>query len=121
MIELFVKNKQTFEWMSIQGKDKNHHNQKMSLMYATGTLQDKLQHDIGYNLKKVTKPENRCYKDYLINIKKDGKFIVMLKLTDGQYSHVVGVDCDMGKIYDCMEEYALDLNADNFDFCGGTE
>ena len=44
----------------------------------------------------------------------------MLKLTDGQYSHVVGVDCDIGKIFDCMEEYALDLQSDNFDFCGGT-
>ena len=24
-------------------------------------------------------------------------------------------------IYDCMEDYALELHSDNFDFCGGTE
>ena len=121
MIDLFVKNKQKFEWMSIKRNKQNLHQQKISLMYATETLSEKLQRDIGYNLKSVSKPENRCYKDYLINNKNGGKFIVMLKLTDGQYSHVVGVDCDMGKIYDCMEDYALDLNASNFDFCGGTE
>ena len=36
----------------------------------------------------------------------------MLKLTDGQYSHVVGVDCELDKIYDCMEDYALELHSD---------
>ena len=122
MIDLFLKNKQKFEWMSIKGnkmKD-DHHSHEMSIIYGTETLQEKLQRDIGYHLKKVPKPENRCYKDYLINDRDNGKFIVMLKLTDGQYSHVVGVDCDIGKIFDCMEEYALDLQSDNFDFCGGT-
>ena len=123
MIDLFLQNKQKFEWMSIKGnKSKgDHHSHKMSLMYGTETLQEKLQRDVGYSLKKVSKPANRCYKNYLIHDNKKGKFIVMLKLTDGQYSHVVGVDCELGKIYDCMEDYALELHSDNFDFCGGTE
>ena len=120
MIDLFVKNKQKFEWMNIKKNNKNKQHKKMSIIYATETLQEKLQRDVGYNLKSVPKPKGGCYKNQLINDKKHGKFIVMLKLTDGQYSHVVGVDCDLGKIFDCMEDYALDLTTENFDFCGGT-
>lgn len=104
-----------------QTTKKNKANVNISLKYASESLQEKLQRDVGYVLKSVPKPVNGCYKEWLININKKGKYVVMLKMSDGEYSHVVGVDCDKNLIYDCMEKYALELNSDNFDFCGGME
>ena len=121
MIDLFLKDKVKFEWMNIKTQKKNKANVNISLKYASESLQEKLQRDVGYALKSVQKPVNGCYKEWLINTNIHGKYVVMLKMGDGEYSHVVGVDCDKNLIYDCMEKYALELNSDNFDFCGGKE
>ena len=120
MIQMFRKDKQKFEWMRIKSKKKDKYDEMSSIICPPESLQEKLQRDVGYVLKSIPKPNNGCYKNKLLNDCHEGKYIVMLKLTDGQYSHVVGVDCDEKKIYDCMEDYGLELTSDNFDFCGGT-
>ena len=72
MIDLFLKNEQKFEWMRIKGnkmKD-DHHSHEMSIIYGTETLQEKLQRDIGYYLKKVLVTISKKYLNQKIDVTK---------------------------------------------------
>ena len=89
-------------------------------MGNTITLQDFLQKDkrIPYQLKRVKK-DSKLFKDYVLNPITFGNFLCQLGTRTGQCTHVVGIDTTNNKIYDCLENYILDLNISNLNHCCG--
>ena len=47
--------------------------------------------------------------------------MVILKDTNGNRSHAVGIDVGKQLIYDCMEDKSLVLNVDNLSICCGSD
>ena len=46
-----------------------------------------------------------------------GQYICQLCTKAGSESHVIGIDCDDNRIYDCMEKFVLHLTKENIDYC----
>ena len=84
------------------------------------TLCLKLQQDIGYDIRQVKMEGNQhCYMKQLMNIEREGKYVVELKYSNRPQTHVVGIDCDSGLIWDLSEFYALELTKKNLNYCAG--
>ena len=122
MIDLFHKDKFSFEWMEIMPPKKKTWD-KIGYKRGTDTLLLKLQKDIGYNILKTPNhdPKHKCYKGQLLDTNSTGKYIVRLSIVGGLDIHVVGIDCDNRLIWDCAEEYALELTYDNLNLCAGKD
>ena len=69
-------------------------------------------------MKKVKK-DNKFFKDFVLDPNTFGLFLCQLETRTGQSTHVVGIDATNNKIYDCLEDYVLDLNGSNLDHCCG--
>ena len=57
--------------------------------------------------------------DYLLAKETKGMYICQLRSLAMTSKHVVGVDCDNGWIYDCMEIEKLPLSLESFNYCCG--
>ena len=55
--------------------------------------------------------------DLILIEKDDGLFVAILKDTDVNRSHAVGIDVGKQVIYDCMEEKVFVLNKDSLYIC----
>ena len=84
------------------------------------TLRLKLQRDIGYDVLRVKMEGNQhCYMKQLMDIDREGKYVVELKYSNRPQTHVVGIDCDNGLIWDSSEFHALELTKKNLNYCAG--
>ena len=54
-----------------------------------------------------------------MNEMKEGLVISILEDDCDNKSHTVGINVGLRKIYDCMEDYILDLHIDNLSKCCG--
>ena len=50
---------------------------------------------------------------------KHGYYICLLSTAFGQKTHIVGIDCYKGEIYNCMENNMLKLSLDTLNYCAG--
>jgi hypothetical protein len=57
--------------------------------------------------------------DYLLDTNTTGLYVCMLQMRIGIKTHVIGIDCYKKTIFDCMEDYSLCLNKENYDYCCG--
>eukprot|EP01047_Picozoa_sp_COSAG01_P035524 COSAG01_NODE_2733_length_7167_cov_48.846067_5_plen_330_part_00 len=80
----------------------------------------------GVQTAKIKKPIGELYRA-LLNRGENGKymggegglFVASPETHEGCAGHMVGIDADKGLIYDCAEEFALPLTAENLDRCSG--
>ena len=121
MIWYFNKDQTKFEWMYIRDpKDEDEKN----LMIKNGkeSLTKKLQRDIGYDIKPPPKDYNKhCYLEQLLYHTDEGYYLCNLEFDNGSDTHYVGIDCNLGLIFDCVEEYALKFTIENLNYCSGQD
>ena len=121
LLDMFKSNQMKYEWIEVT-KYPNALAKEHAEQYGKLTLQQILQKNTSYQLKKVPRDKTqKCFKNQLLNDMTHGKYIMKLKLEDDTQQHVIGIDCDSQLIYDCMEEYALPLTEKNLNNCGGKQ
>ena len=121
LLDMFKKNQIKYEWIE-PVKYPNSIAREHAQQYGKDTLQQILQKYTSYQLKKVQRNKTQqCFLYQILNEMTHGKYMVKLKLEDNTQQHVIGIDCDKQLIYDCMEEYALPLNNQNINNCGGKQ
>ena len=121
MIDLFVKDQPHFEWL-VFSSYRSAAERIQSEREGRETLQDLLQQQTFYQLKKVKKPEgHQCYLESLLSGDIQGKFIVQLVFDNGDNTHTVGIDTVNCVIFDYMEPYGMVLNKHNLSMCGGSK
>ena len=113
MTDLLKKNPNKYDWLALMKVPKDR------VQMNHWTLQSLLQKDkkINYCLKKV--PETMPYLDMMLDPTTTGQYICQLCTKAGSESHVIGIDCDDKRIYDCMEKYVFHLTLENIDYCCG--
>ena len=119
---MFEKDKFKFEWMEIMVPKKKTW-EKIGYKRGVDTLFHLLQREIGFNILKTPNldPKHKCYKDQLLSKNSTGKYLVRLSFVGGLDTHVVGIDCDNRLIWDCAEQFALELTESNLNFCAGQD
>ena len=119
MIELYMGNYNRFEWLHLSRINRDILHQKRK--YGYETVQEIVQkHKFGYQSKKTKlKNANDNHLTTLLNPETKGLFLCCLKTNSGMNSHVIGIDCNNQKIYDCEETHALTLTKSNISLCCG--
>ena len=56
---------------------------------------------------------------YILDVKKKGIIVAMLKDKCGNGSHTIGINLEKQTIYDCQEKYVLKLTPKNLSLCCG--
>ena len=51
--------------------------------------------------------------------KRRGYYLYLLSTVSGQKTHIVGIDCFKGEVYDCMESNKLKVSLDTLNYCTG--
>ena len=59
--------------------------------------------------------------DYVLNVRKCGYFVGILRDKSGGRSHAISIDISKRIIYDCMEKSVLKLNMDSLNQCCGKD
>ena len=103
MLLLLNRSPRSYEWLPIfRRKDGE------SLASLIGTRDV----DIGYIVSKVSIQRDKLV-EYILHECQCGIFVCVLKTTDGECSHAIGLDMLNRKIYDCMEITELILLEEN--------
>ena len=80
-------------------------------------LEDFYKHQLKkVNANNIVKGDKCGYMAYLLNKDTKGYYLCQITTEGGQKSHIVGLDCTNGEIYDCMETHTLKLNRENLDY-----
>jgi hypothetical protein len=72
-----------------------------------------------YTVKKLRFDNSMKSNKYIMEIAEKGIFIAMLEDDTGSQTHAIGIDVQSRKIYDCEEEYELNLTYQNLSRCCG--
>jgi hypothetical protein len=91
------------------------------------TIQEFIQKEItcGYQMKRkkliygTKSHSNKCHIDYLLNPYTNGLYLCILKASPESRTHVIGINCNAKKIYDCDGLYEMQLTEDNINRCCG--
>ena len=120
MIRLFISAKTNFEWIPIRG-NKNEKDKKVSATSGKKSLMQLLNEHIGYTLYNV--PLTKGYLEQILDDIKHGKYVCLLKFSNGNDKHVIGIDCDAEPklIFDCMEDKAMPLTRENLNNLSGDD
>ena len=113
MTDLLKKDPNKYDWLALMRVPKDR------VQINEHTLQSLLQKDknIYFTLKKV--PQKMPYLDLMLDESTTGKYICQLCTNAGSETHVIGIDCDQKKVFDCMEKVVLRLRKRNIDHCCG--
>ena len=113
MTDLLKKDPNKYDWLALMRVPKDR------VQINEHTLQSLLQNDknIYFTLKKV--PQKMPYLDLMLDESTTGKYICQLCTNAGSETHVIGIDCDQKKVFDCMEKVVLRLRKRNIDHCCG--
>ena len=68
---------------------------------------------------KIPKEYENNVTEYILNRMKEGLVMAVLHDNHGNRSHTIGINIELRKIYDCMENCILDLNQDSLSQCCG--
>ena len=83
------------------------------------------QYEIYYTLKKIStkvfQQKSDGYKQFILEVNNNGRYVVALDATGHGAGHCISVDCENKKIFDCMESYVLPLTESNLDRCVGKD
>ena len=113
LLSQYKSNPIAYEWLRIHDKGAN----------GCLTLSSSLRNDKMCYLKvckiRVTSNYTNNVTGYIMNEMKEGLVIAILEDDCGNKSHTVGINVSLRKIYDCMEDYILDLHVDNLSKCCG--
>ena len=113
MLSLLMEHPDKYEWMHMFRLPKGHQT-------SGETLVQILEKNTPFRLEHVRGPA--LVKDrlnYMLSNKMNGKYVCQILTNANVYKHVVGVDCDKGWIYDCLENTKLPLTKESFDKCCG--
>ena len=64
-------------------------------------------------------PGIKCHIHWLLDSETKGLYICQLIPNMGFGTHVIGIDCNNQKIYDCEETHSLQLTRENISYCCG--
>ena len=59
--------------------------------------------------------------NYILNVKKEGLIVAILRDTLGNASHTIGINLQRQLIYDCEEEFVMKFSQDNLSVCCGPD
>ena len=89
---------------------------------AKNIVGQKLKEGIGYTLSKISGHQitSKGFTEYLFR-EAQGCHVVGLESKTGGRTHCIGIDCDEGLIYDCMDSHVFRLNETTLNKCVGED
>jgi len=122
MHQLFLSNPLKFERLPFQKLGKNEDRiEKVAGTITQDTLHQLLRMNTPYQLQNVKKDTSEENLNFLLREDNKGMFVCLLEDFNGNYDHCVAVNCSKRLVFDCMNDYVMNLTENGLAYCVGND